>query len=291
MSILYDGTVTPSFLSVVDDSHETPGSLMTLTDTSLRVGEVIARYTPEDSANVSKIETEYLVMGNFRDGNSPMVTTPYRCVLADGFGTQGDFCRYSLRPRSADKRLEITDGAVVVFACINGNKAQAVILGCLRQPNYKIKDDIGRFYTFTFNGVQVKIIDNGELSLIVPGATQINGQADPNRSSDQGSPGATLTISPNGKIVINAGQKAAVVIDPQSGNIEIQTNGEVLLGGEDGSPATIPVSLSSITDSVFSTVRTWLNAHIHPTGMGPSGPPSSPLSSLESTAADKTKAV
>lgn len=49
------------------------------------------------------------------------------------------------------------------------------------------------------------------------------------------------------------------------------------------------VALGSPTNSNFSSLKTWADTHIHPTGVGPSGPPAAPSPTPSDVKSSKTK--
>lgn len=71
-----------------------------------------------------------------------------------------------------------------------------------------------------------------------------------------------------------------VIITPKEGS-------KVLLGSATG---TDPVVLKSELNSLLSTVRTWLNGHIHPTPSGASSAPSTPIGTLSVSGSQNTEA-
>lgn len=71
-----------------------------------------------------------------------------------------------------------------------------------------------------------------------------------------------------------------IVVTPAAGR-------KVLLGSATG---TDPVVLKSELNSVLSTVRTWLNGHIHPTPSGASSAASTPIGSLSVSGSSNTEA-
>jgi phage gp45-like len=71
-----------------------------------------------------------------------------------------------------------------------------------------------------------------------------------------------------------------VIITPKSG-------AKVLLGDSTG---TDPVVLKSELNSVLSTVRTWLNGHIHPTPSGTSSVATTPIGTLSVSGSPNTEA-
>lgn len=71
-----------------------------------------------------------------------------------------------------------------------------------------------------------------------------------------------------------------IVVTPAAGR-------KVLLGSATG---TDPVVLKSELNSLLSTVRTWLNGHIHPTPSGASSAASTPIGSLSVSGSSNTEA-
>ena len=89
---------------------------------------------------------------------------------------------------------------------------------------------------------------------------------------------ARITLRPSG--VVEIAQGSAVVA-------KIDADGTVHLGGAAGSL----VALAELVDARLASVRTWLNAHTHPTPSGASSAPTVPLGAQASVAASKVSAV
>jgi phage baseplate assembly protein gpV len=213
MPRMSDGAVVPSFMGISNRAASSPGGAMTMSDNSLRVGEVIAVRAPSDPLNVSGKENEYIVSASYRDGQGALVQAQYRCVLRDGLGTKGDHYRRSLRARDAEKdQKNIGDGAVVLIACINGDKGQAVIMDCLRNPNRTDPDPEGRFLDFEFNGVHISIDDAGMLTLEVLGPTDTDGEPE-----DEDAKKTTVTIDKAGAVTI---ETTDISIKAESATVE-----------------------------------------------------------------------
>lgn len=66
----------------------------------------------------------------------------------------------------------------------------------------------------------------------------------------------------------------------------LKANGQVHLGTD----PTNFVALANLVDARLSSIQSAFDMHMHPTGMGPSGPPTSLIVSLESVAATEVKA-
>jgi hypothetical protein len=92
--------------------------------------------------------------------------------------------------------------------------------------------------------------------------------------------GTRVTFNNNGSLKITQGSTVVFQLD---------TDGTTHVGGAAASQF---VALANLVDSRLSTIRTWLNAHTHPTAAtGPVSAPSTPLSALDSVAATKAKAT
>lgn len=81
-------------------------------------------------------------------------------------------------------------------------------------------------------------------------------------------------------------------IDPtNSSHVVIATSGGAELHlGESGLTANDFVAIGKLVDDRLSTVQSTFDAHTHPSGMGPTGPPTSLLVSFASVKATKVKA-
>lgn len=91
--------------------------------------------------------------------------------------------------------------------------------------------------------------------------------------------GARVTFGNDGTITITQGATVALRVDPDA---------TVHVGGAAASQL---VALANLVDARLSAIRTWLNAHTHPTPSGASSAPSTPLGAQDSVAATKAKAT
>lgn len=232
--------VYPHFMAITDTSSDTPGCKMTLSDTSLRVGEVIKAFSPSDPKNISRKIWEYIVLVNHRDQNGSPIQTPYRCTIKDGFGSAGDHLRYSVRSATRTGQESVGNGAIVLVLCINGDLSNAVIIDCLFHPNRQDQDPSARFFDFEFNGAKVKINDDGSISIQCLGATKNDGSPD-NRESTQY--GSKIDMLANGEIQITdnntSGIPSKITINPSEQKIKIEGN-EVENTGTTGWTVTAP---------------------------------------------------
>jgi hypothetical protein len=197
---LPDGTILPSYLGV--RRPDRPVDTGTHTNIAFRVGEVQEVVYPDDKRNQSGTMVEYVVDVSHADGKGATVTTRYFAVpVGNLFGGVADFTRYTLRARtgdtSKDKIRTLGNGSKVTLLCVNGRTTQALIIGGAHDPNQPDDDKAdGHNYEFEFNGANLLINDDGELSIKYQGATDING--DPRKGVDTAKTGATLKFDKDG---------------------------------------------------------------------------------------------
>lgn len=172
---LSDGTVIPHFLSVSSSADDKPASWFTFNDTSLRVGRIIRGYSPNNPASTNKQIAEWDVAVNFADSSGSQTEIVYYKVrVASLFGGVADYLRWT-------PRLDVNGIALssyVLVLCINGNQRQAYIIGGIPHPESTAIDANidGRVYVdFNFNGLGVRINNNGSFQVEQRGATDFDG--------------------------------------------------------------------------------------------------------------------
>jgi hypothetical protein len=158
----------------------------------------------------------------FRNGLKSRSVVPYRCTISDLFGTLGDHFRYSVRPGKQSSKF-FAKGAWVLVMCPNGAKADALIVGAMRNPDDKSADPSTTFLDFQFNGVKASIDADGALVLKVPGATNIDGS--PSDQRDANNKGTSVSFGKDGSVVISDGNGDAVTVSPKDKSITV-TAGE-----------------------------------------------------------------
>ena len=175
----------------------------------MRVGFVEARYPIDSPKNISKKHVEYDVNTIHQTDGGGITNVVYRnCGVSDGFGGIGDFFEKTLRPQTKSdtknnpEDLINQDGAIVIVQCVNGNLKNATIVGAMPHPELKSRlSGNGNELAAEFNGVGIKINDDGSCSLTFKGATDNSGQP---IDDTQGT--TTVSIEKDGSIQIeNAG--------------------------------------------------------------------------------------
>jgi hypothetical protein len=242
MSRLADGTVVPHFMGV-KNTDRPQGVPSFFGEVAIMVGEVTKILYPDDPDNTSGQFVEYVVNVWRRKANGPLERLTFRCFQSDTFGSVADWFRFSFRAAtSSPDKQPLSNGATVFVACVNGDRSNAFIIGAMPQPN---RDELdprradGRYMRSRFNGVEMRINDDGSFELLVPGATDVNGKPDQNR--DESNKGSKLTIGANGDITIDDQAGDSVKVSPGSKSIEV-TSAEKL--SEKTKAATVEASSS-----------------------------------------------
>jgi hypothetical protein len=258
MSRLPDGCVIPHFLGL--EAMGRSKSYDDQTNLSLRWGEVQSIVYPSAASNtgMQKKYIEYVVMVAQQDGDGSNVNTFYNCVsLNNVFGSVADILKYTLRTTAEGdppQLGEYGEGAKVLLLCINGDTAQAVILGGTRDAtnddNVDQQSD-GHNLEFEFNGLNVAINNAGELAVTFNGATNADGSlAD---SADTNAQGSVLRMTQDGSISFTSADALQSVLIDQTNNVvtvaansqlnlkcagqvNIQSSGIVMGGGNNAMP-------------------------------------------------------
>jgi hypothetical protein len=117
---------------------------------------------------------------------------------------------------------------------------------------------------------------NGSIKIIKEGV----------RNSEAGDGQAVILMQPDGTIMIDG---PTVVIGSGHADLE-KPEGEgtqIILGRGAEEPLVLGTALKDLLDAHFADLKTYLSSvfdvHIHPTGVGPSGPPTVPATSLASS--------
>lgn len=220
-------TVIPSHLSVGRTPAQAP--LHAYNNQILRIGEVQKVWWPDDKNNFSKTVPEYDVLVSHRDGMSGTTMIYANCTLQSIFGSIADLTSWGLRipetPSAAIKNnINIGKGTKVLLLCVNGETANAIILGGLKDGNDdgkimgKAPKDLGQYYYTRYNGIEHYINDDGEYKVTYTGKSKIDGTTDVG-SSDQGS---YLFLGLKGKAQLaDKDAKNAVTIDHENSKVTV----------------------------------------------------------------------
>ena len=298
-NVLPNGTVLPFGLLSTSSTAMSDAFKKTYQNHALRVGIVIQSYPIKDPNNVNKKVPEYDVMTfeQNEDQGSTVITYKH-CTATSSFGSIADFFEVNLRKLKKKKTKGVTpsfngqNGAIVLLLCLNGMSDKAIIMGALSHPDRPttLVDDQPRL-SGEYNGVAIAVNPDGSTSLTFNGATDNDGNV---TNSSQGpttlqiktdgsfilthstitldlerSGDATLSVTGNGNVTINGASN--VNVNAQNATVTAQqtatVEGQIVKLGKNATEAVIK----------GDTFKKYFDQHIHPTAVGPSGPPVTPM--------------
>jgi hypothetical protein len=208
-----DGTVLPNYLQRGDAPS---ARHMDQNDLRLRVGRVVAVYPPDASANSNKTYYEYDVEVDIGAG----VTRIYpRAMMADPLGGLADHVEWTPRA-SSGKSTTLDTGSRVLLLCISGHSGRSLIVGGAKHHGRTTKDNAsdGHHFNFEFNGIQVGINKDGDLTITHHGATAADGKV---KSDSSDTNGTSITLDTKGDVHIATGQNADTEIHLDSGGKKV----------------------------------------------------------------------
>lgn len=310
MNFLPNGTVLPHGLLGSSSDAGMAGFNKTYRNTAMRLGIVVKSHGVSDAANLTKLTTEYdvLVFEQLEDRGSSIIT--YRnCISAEGMGSIADFFERTLRVRqnTSDQSKAINtknqNGAVVLILCIDGVSEKAVIVGSITHPDRKSTlTGHTAHLEGEFNGVNIQVNDDGSANFTWNGPTNNSGAP-----VDSSLTPTVLSVAADGSFQIqhktitftlDIGGDATLT---SSGNLNVNCADANIVASGDANitasgSATIDAPAINLgkgaTDAVIKgdTFKNMVfDVHTHPTAVGPSGPPTTPMSPDSLSAIVKTK--
>lgn len=226
----------PSFLSSLNESGVGDPGLYT--NFLLRIGEVKEIIYPDSKQSISKRTIEYNVAVQHKDYqlNTGYVRTYNNCIVFNLFGGLADKLVYTLRtdPNRNNTKDGLGQGSKVLLLCINGEHAQAVIIGGLRdakdldEENQKAKE-LGHHFQLLFNGIEYLVNKEGEFSLTYNGKTKADGKNEDGVSDS--AIGSKLSISKNGNIAfVTKSNAEEITLDHDNKKIILKANQGIKIG-------------------------------------------------------------
>ena len=195
---------------------------------ALRAGIVLKVYPVESDLNRSKLAPEYDVVVMEQDANRAVTPITYKnCIAANAFGSIADYFETRLRTQKKTKNKESLgrdfvgqDGAIVLMLCLDGSSEKAIIIGGVNHPNRTSKlVGEGQILAGEFNGMSIKVEDDGSANLTFKGATDNEGKP---KDSSQGN--TTIDIEKDGSIQIK--NKGVSQRMEKQGNFTVENSGK-----------------------------------------------------------------
>lgn len=205
-NILDNGTVLPFGLLTEDHKALIAGFAKSHQNFGMRIGIVNASFPIGDDNNRSQLSNEYDVLCFEQTEDRGITTLLYKnCLSAEGLGSIADFFERTLRPKQNDKNPNGTadtknqDGACVLLLCLDGMSEKAIIIGAFTHPDRaSTLTSIGPRLEGEFNGVNIKVEEDGSTRLTFRGATDSQGEP---KDSSQGD--TTIHIEKDGSYQVD----------------------------------------------------------------------------------------
>jgi len=310
MNFLPNGTVLPFGLMGISGESSIAGFNKTYRNTAMRLGIVIKSYDVSDESNLSKLTTEYdvSVFEQIEDRGSSIITYK-NCISAEGMGSIADFFERTLRIRentSDQSKLIDTknqNGAVVLIHCIDGVSEKAVIVGSITHPDRKstLAGHLAHLEG-EFNGVNIQVNDDGSANFTWKGPTNndgtpVNADLTPTVVSVAADGSfqikhktVTFDLAIGGDVTLTT--TADVNVSCTNATITASGDANVNASGTATIDAPAIVLGKGAADAVIkgdTFKKMVFDVHIHPTPIGPSGPPVEPMSPDSLSTVVKTK--
>lgn len=312
-NFLDNGTVLPSGLLGTSEQSAIEGFNKTYCNTPLRMGIIVNSYSVNNPNNFLKLTTEYdvLVFEQLEDRGYTINTYPH-CIAGEGMGSIADFFEKNLRVKQNmpnNTPLVNTanqNGAVVLILCLDGVSDKAIIIGAVTHPDRPTTLISEKPYLEgEYNGINVKIKNDGSTYFTFNGATDNEGNAiDPTQGTTTAqieTDGSfqiqhstiTFRLDRNGTATVTTSSDLDLNV---SGDVNMNVSGNVSANCTDLSVTALGAALieavgtatvdgaliklgAAATQSVIlgDIFMAYFNTHIHPTVLGPSGPPVVPM--------------
>ena len=263
--ILPDGTVIPSFMSTERSTGRPTYSGEN--DFGLKIGTITKVFYSDDEGNLRKNQIEYDVKVGERKGRKGFNISIYKnCVCIDLFGGIADTMEWTYRP-SDDGNVPnamFQTGSRVLILCLSGDSNGGVIIGGVRNVRRKkVSGKVrGHFFECEFNGINIEVNKDGELTFTYKSKTDIKGTPQVPTTG-----GSFIKIDKTGSIEANDGNGTWIRIDKPTKTIKEDavrahvTNAPSMKIGGDG--ATEPLILGNVFMAFYNAMVSVFNSHTH----------------------------
>jgi len=238
----------PTFLR----EYETDERPVVRQDLGLHVGRITKIHYPDEATNFSKMFIEYDI-SCLRQASPDALACgitriPYaRAILASDYSGVAESTHWTLRVNSREESERFSGGlgtpvaeatgSMVLFACVDGNPKNAVILGCFPHGKTGTEYDSvnGHNLSSVFNGFKNTINKDGEYELFFTGPTNPDGTPVSQAIADKG--GSLLRFSKDGSVTLSSGGKSSsnepqsITLSTPDKQVQISTQALVINGG------------------------------------------------------------
>ncbi len=272
--------VIPSFLSDGSGSGDHYDG-DAFNNVRLRMGEVQEIIYPNDPRSLSKRIIEFDVLVQHLSNGTAVAKIYKYCTVSNLFGGIADKVHYTLRPdkgaatTNSTRRAGPGIGSKVLILCISGSHYNAKIIGGVDDTEDAADPNEGHFYHARFNGIDLAINNDGELTLTYQGAMKAD--ATPAEGVDSNAVGTTVKIQKSGNFVVSDGSgKNTITLDHSTGKISITSENQVVVDSAKVSlgsaGASEPAVKGNAWKALMQNMLELISTHIHPTPTGPAGP-------------------
>lgn len=183
-NFLNNGSVLPHGLLTHSKKDMMSGFNKSYRNYPLRLGVVVKSYPVSDTNNVSKLTTEYDVSVFEQNEDKSATTIIYKnCMSSESLGSIADYLEKSLRSMKTKKdkgpgvSMKGQNGAIVLLLCLDAMSDKGIIISSITHPDRKTNlTSAGPILAGEFNGVNIKVNEDGSTSITFKGATDNDGK-------------------------------------------------------------------------------------------------------------------
>lgn len=190
----------------------------------LMVGTIIEEVAPTKDRPFRRYTVRVEVMSG---DDIPTTMELPNCRVASDFGGIADYSNWTPRKlldAAPDREEDLTKpdpGSQVLVMAVNGNLYDPLIIG--GYPHYGTKEDKteGHNLVKEFNGINIAIDKDGQLTLTRKGATKTDGTVDGDNDTKGGQ---TVIFDKEGSITIKSSKDNSITFNDKDDTIDIKTN-------------------------------------------------------------------